>query len=192
MKKIEENNIREIYWKNKNNNQKTKKKKKLKLKLKTTNQKQETIKFSFYKSNVFKREFLPTLRYTGHIPTSVFSCGINQSREMTQSFANEFVVVKKEKKNIFTIEENNIKRKGKKVKEICTIPFVNVFDLMFSVKSIGRNEIVVFKHDISSVLDNYSEPGMFESLLNHSFRAKNDEDIKINFEIIKNYVDENY
>ena len=192
LKKIEENNIREIYWKNKNNNQKTKKKKKLKLKLKTTNQKQETIKFSFYKSNVFKREFLPTLRYTGHIPTSVFSCGINQSREMTQSFANEFIVVKKEKKNIFTIEENNIKRKGKKVKEICTIPFVNVFDLMFSVKSIGRNEIVVFKHDISSVLDNYSEPGMFESLLNHSFRAKNDEDIKINFEIIKNYVDENY
>ena len=163
----------------------------MKLKLKT-NKRQENIRYAFYKNNSFKREKIPSLNYSGHIPALFLSYGVGLSKIMAQSFGNEFLAVKREKKNLFTIEENNVKRKGKKLKEICNIPFVNVYDLMFSVKSIERNEIIVFKHDISSILDNYSKPGMFESLLNHDFRPKNDEDVKINFDIIKNYVDENY
>ena len=188
LKNIEEQNIRDA---NRENIHNKKKRKKLKLKLKT-NKKQENIRYAFYKNNSFKREKIPSLNYSGHIPALFLSCGVGLSKIMTQSFGNEFLAIKREKKNLFTIEDNNVKRKGKKLKEICNIPFVNVYDLMFSVKSIERNEIIVFKHDISSILDNYSKPDMFESLLNHGFRPKNDEDVKINFDIIKNYVDENY
>ena len=69
--------------------------------------------------------------------------------------------------------------------------FVNVFDFIFTVKSIQRNEIVLYINDISNVLDNYSKPDTFIELLNYPFGQKTAEDIEINWDIIEKYVNEN-
>ena len=69
--------------------------------------------------------------------------------------------------------------------------FVNVFDLMFSIKSISKNEIVVYQNDISSVLEEYYEPNIFISLLNYGFHDKKEKEVQLNMEIIEKYINEN-
>ena len=68
--------------------------------------------------------------------------------------------------------------------------FVNVFDLMFSIKSISKNEIVVYQNDISSVLEEYYEPNIFISLLNYGFHDKKEKEVQLNMEIIEKYIKE--
>ena len=69
--------------------------------------------------------------------------------------------------------------------------FVNVFDLMFSIKSISKNEIVVYQNDISSVLEEYYEPNIFISLLNYGFHDKKEKEVHLNMDIIEKYINEN-
>ena len=111
---------------------------------------------------------------------------------MSQAFGNEFMVVKNQPKEILLPENNKTIKSGKKHKELNIESFVNVFDLIYTVKSIGKKEIILCKNDISSILDQYSEPSKFISLLNHTFPQKRDEDVKIDFEMIKKYVNENH
>ena len=188
-KKIEEEHIKKdimLYTR-------PKKKKKVILKLKTNeDNKNNNVHFAVFKKNLFKREFIPNIRYQGHIPSLKFSCELSKSRIMSQAFGNEFMVVKNQPKEILLPESNKTIKSGKKHKELNIESFVNVFDLIYTVKSIGKKEIILCKNDISSILDQYSEPSKFISLLNHTFPQKRDEDVKIDFEMIKKYVNENH
>ena len=151
------------------------------------------VLFAVFKKNLFKRDNIPNIRYTGHIPTLKYSLELSKSKIMNLAFGNEFMVVKNKDQNLFFPDkEINIKKQGKKIKEPNKEAFVNVFDLIYTVKSIGKNEIVLYKNDISTILDQYSEPSIFESLLNHTFSLKKDEDVIIDFDMIMKYVNDNY
>ena len=69
--------------------------------------------------------------------------------------------------------------------------FVNVFDLIFTIKNISKNEICVCQNDISSVLEEYYDPNTFMSLLNHGFHDKKEKEVQLNMDIIEKYISEN-
>ena len=171
-----------------------KKNKRIVLKLKTNEEKKNNnVHYAVFKKNVFKREFIPNTRYGGHIPSLKFSCELSIGKYLNQVFGNEFMAIKNQSQEVFIPEIDKIIRvKGKKHKKPNFEVFVNVFDLIYTVKSIKTNEIMLYKNDISSILDQYSEPSMFMSLLNYRFPQKRDEDINYDFEIIKKYVNENH
>ena len=57
---------------------------------------------------------------------------------MSQAFGNEFMVVKNQPKEILLPENNKTIKSVKKHKELNIESFVNVFDLIYTVKSIGK------------------------------------------------------
>ena len=181
----------------KNQNKGTKKKKiKYKLKINDTQSKSK-LYFASYVNNPYRKENVPILGYSGNIPNEKFDFGLTKSKQIEKAFLNEFY--KKEKNNITIFESlmardeernNNKNKKGKKqVKN--NDKFVNVFDLMFTVKSVNRNVIELYKNDISGVLSQYSEPKVFNDLLNHAFPKKEVKDVNINWDLITKYVNDN-
>jgi len=184
---------------NSKSNNKPKKKLKLKLKLKLGDQSSrntminENLFFSTYIDNAYKRKNVPIESYDGHVPSMIFSYGKTKAKLINEAFRNEYL--KKDK-----IVENPLNNLGlnedeKKISEKkhmdYRIKFVNVFDLMFSIKSISKNEIVVCQNSISSVLDEYYEPKTFEALLNYGFRDKKEKEVQLNMDIIEKYINEN-
>ena len=173
------------------------KKKKIVYKLKTADKKEKNINnlvhFAVFKKNLFKRDNIPNIRYSGHIPALQYSLELSKSKIMNLAFGNEFMLVKNQNQNLFFPDKETIQQKhGKKIKEPSKETFVNVFDLIYTVKNIGKNEIILYRNDISTVLDQYSEPSVFESLLNHHFSPKKDEDVTIDFDMIIKYVNDNF
>ena len=122
---------------------------------------------------------------------------LTKSKQFEKFFLNQFY--KKEKNDIKIFESliardeerNNNKNKRGKKKVINNDKFVNVFDLMFTVKSVNRNVIELYKNDISGVLSQYSEPKVFNDLLNHAFPKKEVKDVNINWDLITKYVNDN-
>ena len=181
----------------KNQNKGTKKQK-IKYKLKTNDtQTKSKLYFASYVNNPYRKENVPILGYTGFIPNEKFDFGLTKSKQFEKVFLNQFY--KKEKNDIKIFESliardeerNNNKNKRGKKKVINNDKFVNVFDLMFTVKSVNRNVIELYKNDISGVLSQYSEPKVFNDLLNHPFPKKEVKDVKINWDLITKYVNEN-
>ena len=182
------------------NNNKTKKKIKLKLKLKigeenSRNSKiNENIYFSSYKTNKLKRKNVPSLGYEGHVPTMTTISGKTKGMILNDVFRNEYLKVDKKIKNplnnIGLNEHPKKKFPGRKHFDYIE-KFVNIFDLLFSIKSISKNEIVVCQNDISSVLEEYYEPNIFMSLLNYGFHDKKEKEVQLNMEIIEKYINEN-
>ena len=87
-------------------------------------------------------------------------------------------------------QEFKDKYKRKKFKFSETNSFINVYDLIFKVKYIDKNNIIYLeKNDITDLLKPYSEENLFLSLLNSKFKykAKEDEEESINI-IIKEYL----
>lgn len=171
-----------------------KKNKKIKLKLKTDKATTNTsVFYGVYKKNIFKRKNIPNSRYSGFIPSLPFSVGLSNSQIISQDFGNEFMLVNKSKNNFYiSNKESNTKIFQSKMHIKNTESFVNVFDLIYTVKNIGKNQIIVNKNNISNALDNYSDPKMFIKLINYVFPHKNDEDVKIDFNMIKDFVDKCY
>ena len=68
--------------------------------------------------------------------------------------------------------------------------FINVYDLIFTVKNIDKNNIInIEQNDISEILKPYSEKEKFNSLLKQNFSCKIDEEEEEkNDDIIKNYL----
>ena len=185
----------------KNNNnlaqQGQRKQKKIKLKLKmdgnNTNANKSnnySIYFSTFLNNRYKRENIPILGYSGHVPNSELYFGMTNERLKNQVFGNEFLKKERQKDNPFVLNSDEIIRKGRKVYENHDV-FVNIFDLMFTVSMIKQNEIVLCQNNISSILDNYSEPETFMKFLNHPFVSQKGEDVQINWDLIDNYVKNN-
>lgn len=158
------------------------KKIKLKLKLKSRNdipKKNIANNFSIYYStflnNRYKRDNIPIEGYSGYIPTYNNPLGKTKELILSQTFGNEFLKKDKLVENPLDnlgLNGNNKKIPEKKHFSIKQEEFVNVFDFIFTVKSIHRNEIVLYINNISNVLDNYSKPDTFIELLNSSFEQK--------------------
>ena len=151
--------------------------KKVKYKLKNNNNKSSRNKnylfYSTYVDNCFKRENIPSISYKGHIPGLIFSIGKTKKKAIDEAFLNPFLVKKKEKTNFFGNFEERIKFEGKKKKETNNEILVNVFDLMFSVKSISRNEIVLCKNNVENIISQYSDDNLLIPTLNYAFQFKN-------------------
>ena len=182
------------------NQNKGAKKQKIKLKLKTDDsqsQSKSKLYFASYVNNPYRTERVPILGYTGHIPNAKFDFGLIKSRQFEKAFLNEFY--KKEKNNISIFEsliardeERNSNKNKKGIKIVKNNDkFVNVFDLMFTVKSVNKNVIELYKNDISSVLNQYSEPKVFNDLLHYAFPKKEVKDVELNWDLISKYVNDN-
>ena len=189
LKPIKANNI--------NNEIKTKKKLKLKLKIGEHDSRNSMIKeniyFSTYKKNNYKRKNVPSLSYEGYVPSIQFIVGKTKGMIFNDVFRNEYlkrdIKVKNLLNNIGLNEHPKKKYPGRRHFDYRE-KFVNVFDLMFSIKSISKNEIVVYQNDISSVLEEYYEPNIFISLLNYGFHDKKEKEVQLNMEIIEKYIKE--
>ena len=71
------------------------------------------------------------------------------------------------------------------------VKFINVFDLIFTIKSISKNEIVVCQNDISDVLEEYNDPNIFMLLLYFNFHDKIKKEVQWNMGIIEKYINKN-
>ena len=67
--------------------------------------------------------------------------------------------------------------------------FINVYDLIFTVKYIDNNNIIILeKNDISEILKPYSEKEIFYSLLKQNFSCESQDDENIDVTPIKEYL----
>ena len=192
--------IKLIKTNNNKSNNKPKKKIKLKLKLKLGDQNSknttinENIYFSTYIDNVYKRGNIPSTSYDGYVPATKFMYGKSKGMLINDAFRNEYLkkdkIIENPLNNLGLNDDENKKISERKHMDY-KVKFVNVFDLMFSIKSINRNEIVVCQNNISSVLDEYYEPNTFLALLDYGFRDKKEKEVKLNMDIIEKYINEN-
>ena len=64
--------------------------------------------------------------------------------------------------------------------------FIHVFELMFSIKSVNNNVIVLRKNDISKIIKNYAkDDDTFFKFISQNFSDRNNENIFINWNDIK-------
>ena len=67
--------------------------------------------------------------------------------------------------------------------------FINVYDLIFNVKKIDKNNIIIlYKNDINEILKPYNDQEVFNSLLNEDFSFKTSEEINIDMKPILSYL----
>ena len=176
------------------------KKKKVIYKLKnvdnnSNNFSKNSVYFSAYKNNRYKRENIPLIGYQGFIPNTGNNLGKSNELIINETFGSALLKSEKNGKSLFDYlgleRKENLKIRNEKMHKAFREKFVNVFDFIFSVKSINRNEIVLYNNNISSILDQYYEPKLFRELLNYSFPPKKVTDVIIDMNMIQNYVNEN-
>ena len=156
--------------------------------LKETNNKNKKIKYKlklepsqiFYSIigiNQFKRKNTPAIGFSGHIPNNKFCIGNNQENtnkvfnsKITIKNINDFKLLKYKKIKNYS-EKRHFKQEKKKNK------YLNVFDLIFKIKSCRINIIELEKNDISEIVKAYSEENTFISLLNYNFQDKTQEEV---------------
>ena len=151
--------------------------------LKATNEKNKIIKYklkmptkTFYSIvsfNQFKRKNPPISGFTGLIPNKKFFVGHTEQLNINDFFINKIII---KDKNIFEESLKNRKSKTHKGKRYYKQGknennFINLFDLIFSIKNYNNNIIVLEKNDISEIINKYEEK-TFISLLNYNFPMK--------------------
>ena len=154
-------------------------------------QNKNSLFYSTYVDNYFKRVNIPSISYKGHIPGLIFSIGKTKKKVIDEAFLNAFFVKTKEKENFFNNFEEKVKLKGKKFKEPNNEILVNIFDLMFSVKSVSRNEIVLCKNNVNNIISQYSDDNLLIPALNYAFPPKTKKDVVVPWDMIVKYVNEN-
>ena len=89
------------------------------------------------------------------------------------------------KRNI--VNEPNEKVIGKKIMEKIEKVNLNIFDLIFTVNSVKKNEIILIKNDISGILSQFEESEILY-LLNHVYPNKEEKEVQIRIDLIEKYV----
>ena len=136
------------------------------------------IFYSIVSLNRFKRKDVPDLTYKGTIPFSQYRTGKTLERNILNAFYN-FTRAKDKTTFFWEIEKKNKKSKSSNKGEN---DFVNVFELMFSIKSLNNNVIVLQKNDISKILKEYSKnENTFKQLIEHSFNERKKENVLIDW-----------
>ena len=128
--------------------------------------------------NPFKRKTIP-LDFAGNIPLKTLRFGTTNGKDLSYAFENNTII--KDKKVIF----NEIcKNKKKSIKNDYNI--INVFELMFSIKGVENNDIILQQNDINKILKIYSNNDEnFERFINHNFSDRKNENIFIDWKNIK-------
>ena len=130
--------------------------------------------------NPFKRKTVP-LDFAGNIPLKTLRFGTTNGKDLSYAFENNTII--KDKNILFTETDKN-KKKSKKKKNDYNI--INVFELMFSIKGVENNIIILQQNDISNILKIYSNNAEnFESYINHNFSDRKNENIFIDWKNIK-------
>ena len=186
-KKYNENDSIKIQNKNSLNSEtsslrsSTKKNKKIKYKLKTVNTNEDKqnnkIFYSIISLNQFKRKNVPNSSFVGYIPGSQFSLGQSVEKYSNNIFNNRINIRSKPSDELLNYKKNKDhpeKRHYKKYKSNKQ-KFINVFDLIYTIKNCHDGIIELEKNDISEILKLYSEPNTFMSLINYKFSKKNEE-----------------
>ena len=84
---------------------------------------------------------------------------------------------------------NIYKHFRKKTSFTRTNKFINVYDLIFTIKLIDSNNIITMeKNDICEILKPYSEGNIFNSLLNQNFSFKTEEETNVDMTPIQLYL----
>ena len=175
-KKLDEKDAKEILTKielNKNNNN-SKKNKDFGIFVKQNSK----FYYSIICLNPFKRKTVP-LEFAGNIPLKTLRFGKTNGKYLSYAFENNTII--KDKKVIF----NEIcKNKKKSIKNDYNI--INVFELMFSIKGVENNDIILQQNDINKILKIYSNNDEnFERFINHNFSDRKNENIFIDWKNIK-------
>ena len=140
------------------------------------------IYYSIISANPFKRKSVPNTSYKGFIPFEKISAGKNKENILSHAFYN-FTTIKD--KNLLLNKIDNNKKGVIKVNNKNKIELINIFELMFSIKSVSENLIVLKKNDISKILKHYSNnEDNFMQLINHRFSERKNENIIINWDNI--------
>ena len=131
--------------------------------------------------NPFKRESLP-LDFDGNIPFKNLRVGKTHENNLLHAFYN-YTMTKD--KNVFL---KGIKKNRKTAKKFYkeNSDFVNAFELMFSVKGVENNVIILQRNDVSKILKNYSnDEESFSRFLNHNFNERKNENVFIDWKNIE-------
>ena len=132
--------------------------------------------------NPFKRASLP-LSFGGNIPFKNFRLGKTHENNLLHAFYN--YTMTKDKNVILKGIKNNKRKKGKKFYKENNV-FVNAFELMFSVKGVENNVIILQKNDVSKILKNYSnDEESFTRFINHNFNERKNENVFIDWKNIE-------
>ena len=137
------------------------------------------IYFSLVTNNIFKRINVPIVNYSGHIPYQLINSGKTVEDELSHAFLNTSMTW--DKTAIMKKVDKNKKNINKKKKE-----YINIFELMYSVKSVENNVIILEKNDVSKILKNYSDndDGLYD-FIGHSFSERKNEKVFIDWDKIK-------
>ena len=179
-----------------NNNNNNKPKKKLKLKLKSPSTIiNEHIYFSIYQDNIYKRENIPVYTYAGFVPCMYNNfLGKSKGAIMNEIFGNEYIKMDRKVEysfNLLRFNKDRVMEIPERKNMDNRVKFINVFDLIFTIKSISKNEIVVCQNDISDVLEEYNDPNIFMLLLYFNFHDKIKKEVQWNMGIIEKYINKN-
>ena len=135
------------------------------------------IFYSVLRCNPFKRKAIPNVNYKGNVPLKLYRCGINKEQNIIHAFHNYTIIMDK-----YRLLSNIDKNKKKKVTKKEQIEFINVFELMFSIKSVENNVITLRKNDVSKIVKNYAkDDNTFFKFISHNFSDRNKENIFIDW-----------
>jgi hypothetical protein len=132
--------------------------------------------YSIVTSNIFKRKNVPIVNYSGYIPLKLTTCSKTLEDEISHAFLNNTMTLDKA-----MFIKNSNKKKKKKGKE-----YINAYELMYSVKSVENNIILLEKNDIGKILKTYAEnDNCFLEFINLSFSERKNEKIFIDWDKVK-------
>ena len=121
--------------------------------------KSEDVKNPFIKKNI------PLSYYTGYIPLETITFYEGAKYKFSKKiFSDKFL-----SREIYNPAEYIFSSKKDK--------FPNVFDLLFSIKDVTNNIIIVEQNDITKILEPFLEKKKFVELLNYKFHRKTSEEI---------------
>ena len=132
--------------------------------------------------NQFKRKLFP-LNFTGNIPLKIERHGKTEENNLLHAFYN-YTMTKDKNAFLKGFKNNKLITGVKYFNE--NNDFVNAFELMFSVKGVENNDIVLQKNDVSKILKKYSnDEESFRRFVNHNFNKRKNENVFIDWKNIK-------
>ena len=133
--------------------------------------------YSIVTKNIFKRKNIPIPDYSGHIPLKLKRCSKSIEFDISHAFLNNTMTLDK---NMFIKLDKKTKKKKKGKK------YINVFEFMYSVKSVENNTMVLEKNDVGKILKNYSDNDeTFFEFINNAFSDRKNEKFLIDWDRIK-------
>ena len=131
--------------------------------------------------NPFKRKLFP-LNFTGNIPLKIERHGKTEENNLLHAFYN--YTMTKDKNAFLKGFKNNKLITGVKYFNENNV-FVNAFELMFSVKGVENNDIILQKNDVGKILKNYSnDDESFKRFANHNFNKRKNENVFLDWKNI--------